>query len=296
MRAILKYFFDRITSLAVVIILFFPFSNSAQIFSKITTGEIVTDLGNSRAAAWIDYNNDNNIDLYVTDKGDVNLLYTNNGDSTFTKNTTSYVVLETSNALGCTWGDYDNNGLIDAHVANGAFDNNYLYMNEGSGYFEKIVSDDIVSDGSVSLSSVWGDYDNDGFLDLYVATGFGNFINYLYHNNGDGTFTQITTGDIANDITYSMTCTWADYDNDGFLDLFVVNGPASGENNILYNNNGDGTFTKISNDVVVMDSARSVGASWGDYDNDNDLDLYVANYDEENFLYINNGNGSFSKN
>ncbi|MBN4052019.1 VCBS repeat-containing protein [Cytophagaceae bacterium AH-315-L13] len=296
MRVILKYFITKIASLAVVVIVFFPIAISAQIFTKITIGEIVTDLGNSRAAAWIDYNNDNNIDLYVTDKGDVNLLYTNNGDSTFTKNTTSYVVLESSNALGCTWGDYDNNGFIDAYVANGGFVNNYLYMNEGNSYFEKILSGDVVSDGSVSLSSAWGDYDNDGFLDLYVATGFGNFVNYLYHNNGDGTFTQITTGDIANDITYSMTCTWADYDNDGFLDLFVVNGPASGENNTLYNNNGDGTFTKVINEIVVMDSARSVGASWGDYDNDNDLDLYVTNYDQENFLYINNGNGSFSKN
>ena len=270
------------------------FQTNAQTFTKVTTGEIVTDLGNSRSLSWIDYNNDNNIDLYVTDKGDVNLLYTNNGDSTFTKNTTSYVVLEASVALGCTWGDYDNNGFIDAHIANAG--NNYLYKNKGNSNFEKISSGDVVSDGSTSITSAWGDYDNDGFLDLYVATGFGNFINYLYHNNGDSTFTKITTGDIANDITYSVACLWGDYDNDGFLDLFIVNGPASGANNTLYQNNGNGTFTKVINDVVVMDSARSTSASWGDYDNDNDLDLYVTNYDQENFLYINDGSGSFSKN
>src|SRR5437773_5816887 len=128
-------------------------------------------------------------------------------------------------STGCAWGDYDNDGYLDLFVPNNN-ENNFLYHNNRDGTFTKITSGRIVTDGGNSFGAAWGDYDNDGFLDLFVANV--NQKNFLYRNNGDGTFTKITSGAIVNDVGYSWGAAWGDYDNDGFLDLFVANGPPSG--------------------------------------------------------------------
>ncbi|MBN1559814.1 VCBS repeat-containing protein, partial [candidate division KSB1 bacterium] len=122
--------------------------------------------------------------------------------------------------------------------------------------------------------------------DLFVAN-LGDK-NFLYANNGDGTFTKISDGALVNDESDSPCGSWGDYDNDGDLDLFVVN---LGINNFLYANNGDGTFTKITEAIIVYDEECSNGCSWADYDNDGDLDLFVSN-SGNNFLYKNNGNSN----
>ena len=111
------------------------------------------------------------------------------------------------------------------------------------------------------MSSSWGDCDNDGDLDLFVANGGDtpNQNNLLYRNNGDGTFTKITAGEIVNDGGWSQGSSWGDYDNDGDLDLFVANSYGS-QNNFLYRNNGDGTFTKITEGVIVNDGGESIGS------------------------------------
>ena len=110
-------------------------------------------------------------------------------------------------------------------------------------------------------------------------------------NIGGGNFSEITSGDVVTDGGYSYGCAWGDYDNDGDLDLFVANW--NNENNFLYANNGDGTFTKVTSGDVVTDGGSSWGCTWGDYDNDGDLDLFVANYsNQNNFLYANNGNSN----
>ena len=127
---------------------------------------------------------------------------------------------------------------------------------------------------------------------LFVSTGNG-LKNSLYHNNGDGTFSKITTGIIVNETSYSVGSAWGDYDNDGFLDMFVANRLGS---NFLYRNNGDGTFTKITSGTVVTDVADANGCSWGDYDGDGYLDLFVTNWNgQHNALYKNNGDGTFTK-
>jgi hypothetical protein len=107
----------------------------------------------------------------------------------------------------------------------------------------------------------------------------------LYTNNGDGTFTKVTSGAVVTDGGTSRGCAWGDYDNDGDLDLFVANGinTPPDENNFLYTNNGDGTFTKVTSGDVVTDGGFSLGCAWGDYDSDGDLDLFVAN-SGNNFL------------
>jgi hypothetical protein len=112
----------------------------------------------------------------------------------------------------------------------------------------------------------------------------------LYRNLGDGTFARQTNGPFVLDTQNSEIVQWIDYDNDGYLDLFSAN--AGGQNNTLYHNNGDGTFTKITTGSVVNDGGNSAGCAWADYDNDGFLDLFVGNWQgsRPNFLYRNSGN------
>src|SRR5262249_30769879 len=123
---------------------------------------------------------------------------------------------------------------------------NSLYHNDGGSNFTKMTSDaagSLVSDAAAFAVSAWGDYDNDGVIDVFItAFGLGNSLgtNYLYHNNGDGGFTRVLTGSLVNDPGQAVGCAWGDYDNDGFLDLFVTRGgDFAKEGNLLYRNNGN---------------------------------------------------------
>jgi hypothetical protein len=144
------------------------------------------------------------------------------------------------------------------------------------------------------VGASWGDYDNDGDLDLFVGNAGANENNSLYRNDGGGSFGAITTGDIVNDGGHTVGSCWGDYNNDGDLDLFVAN--AIAQVNYLYQNNGDGTFTKITSGDIVTEPSHSFGCAWGDYNNDGSLDLMVANGGvhsrRTNLLYQNNGNAN----
>ncbi len=255
-------------------------------FTSIVNDPIAQDIGYSHGASWVDYNNDGYLDLFVTDyfSTKFNQLFHNNGDGTFSKNTTATPTLEAAFSICGVWGDYNNDGYPDLFVANANNENNSLYKNKGNGVFEKITSGAIVNNASNSVGASWGDYNNDGYLDLFVANS-SNQNNFLYRNNGNETFTKITTGNIVTDAGHSHGSAWADYNNDGHLDLFVTND--QGQNNQLYANNGDGTFTSIANDMT-QDGGESLGCAWADFDNDGDVDLYVANHEENaNSLYEN---------
>lgn len=264
-----------------------------QTFTKVTTGPVVNDGGNSHGGSWGDFNGDGYLDLFVPNHQQNNFLYQNNGDGTFTKITSGDIVNDGGSSYAGTWGDYDNDGDLDLFVANLENQNNFLYQNNGDGTFSKITHGAIVTDGGDSRDASWGDYDNDGYLDLVVVNGF-DANNFLYHNNGDGTFTKITNSPIVLDGGNSTGCNWGDYDNDGYIDLFVANF-TSNQNNFLYHNNGDGTFTKITTGAIVNDGGESQGATWGDFNNDGYLDLFVPNKSQNNFLYQNNGDGTFTK-
>jgi hypothetical protein len=235
---------------------------------------------------WVDYNNDGKLDLFVKNYASPNILYGNNGDGTFT--TIPNAAGLANATLGgyhgtiCSFADYGNDGFMDV-----AFSGlrNALYRNEAALYVDVSVSAGIpqLNNGK---GIAWGDYNNDGMLDLYVARqkyGGASIPNSLYRNNGDGTFT-----DVAQEAGVTATgqstwaAAWGDYDNDGFLDLFVSNAGVSttgvGNANFLYHNNGDGTFTNVAvEEGVALEDNISLhkGVAWGDYNNDGFLDLVI---------------------
>jgi cytochrome c peroxidase len=161
-----------------------------------------------------------------------------------------------------------------------------------------IVNNRVVS-LDLSIGQAWGDYDNDGWVDLYVTDSAGP--NTLYHNNGDGTFSvSALQKSVALPQAYSAGATFADYDNDGWRDLFVANW---GADNLFHNDQGRG-FVDVTRSAGILDNGNSKTASWGDFDNDGYLDLYIANWScypkcgrpmegDVDHLYRNNGDGTF---
>ena len=119
---------------------------------------------------------------------------------------------------------------------------------------------------------------------LYNAIAFGQ------------TFTKITSGPVVTSPADSRSVNWVDVNNDGFVDLFISNGKAGGQNNMYYINNGDRTFTRVTNDIIVLDNKPSDGATFADSDNDGDLDAFVVNwYNQDNLFYTNDGTGIFTQ-
>lgn len=190
--------------------------------------------------------------------------------------------------IGQAWGDYDNDGWLDLYVT-GNLDDNVLYHNQGDGTFSvSPFSASLSSHGVRSGGAVWADYDNDGWADLYVVR-YGT--NLLFHNENGKGFTNVTAQAGIKHTGKGTSATWGDYDRDGYLDLYVTNWscyPECGEEpgptenvlaqDFLYHNNGDGTFTDVSKLLVYKKLLGSgFGASFVDYDNDGDLDIYVVN-------------------
>jgi len=220
--------------------------------------------------------------------------------------------------------DFDNDGYLDIFFSNGAKipslikENesfyNRLFHNNHDGTFTDITQRAGVAGEGYSMGVAAGDFDNDGWTDLYV-TGYN--CNILYHNNHDGTFTDVTerarvTGNASTgEKLWSVGAAWIDYDNDGRLDLFVTNyldwsfsntrvcgkpgkrlscppGYFEGQPNLLYHNNGDGTFTEVSASMgVARHIGKGMSVAIADYDNDGFMDIFVSNDNERNFLFHN---------
>ena len=268
-------------------------NNGDGTFTQITTGPIGTDNGDSRTACWGDYNNDGYIDLYITNLGGQNnFLYKNNGDGSFTGITNSETVIHGGSSVSAVWADFDNDGFLDLFVANTAGESNFLYMNNQDGTFMTVLGQSLVTDISDSRGCAAADYDNDGDVDIFVANAGDGENNFLYRNDQFGIFTKIPDGPVVNDGTVSSGGSWGDYNNDGWLDLYVAN--RDGTPNMLYKNDQAGGFSLVGPAEILGDSTDSRGSAWVDVDNDGLLDLYVANANnQKNILYKQQAGGNF---
>ena len=260
-------------------------------YTSRTAGILIgTDRG--RCPFWVDYDNDGKLDLFVKNQFNVNRLYKNNGNGAFTEvSDAAGLALATigrDQGTTCSFADYDNDGFMDVFFAGdgmpGSVPTDALFRNQGGNFI-----DVTAAAGFTPLSSghgiAWGDYNNDGLLDLYVArigSKVGAAAARLYRNNGDGTFSDVTQEAGLRTDANTQSAVWGDYDNDGFLDLFVTNSGTElvglGNANLLYHNNGDGTFTDMAAAEGVQledNSSAHKGAAWADYDNDGFLDLII---------------------
>jgi hypothetical protein len=274
-------------------------NNGDGTFNKIAVGAAVTDAGYSETAAWADYDMDGLVDLYVTNSAGnkKNFLYHNEGNGQFTRIEGGDIVNDAFFSRNISWADIDNDGDLDAFVTNEEAQNEQLYRNDGQGNFTKVSTGDLVNDGGHTMSSSWADFDNDGDLDVVLANDRG--FNSLFRNDGNLNFTKLLSDTVCTTPSRSFSSAWGDIDNDGDLDLFFTNSFAPGARwpNFLYINNGDGSFSRINQDITTTDSGWSYGCAFADYNNDGFLDLAVATCrfagaDEPNYLYQNNGNGN----
>jgi enediyne biosynthesis protein E4 len=228
--------------------------------------------------------------------------------------------------------DYDGDGYLDIFFSNGAHlpelvkddarFSNHLYHNNHDGTFTDVTDRAGLRGDGYSVGAAAADFDNDGHVDLYV-TGYNR--NFLYHNNGDGTFTDVTEKAGVTGVSsfgkklWGIAAAWVDYDNDGKLDLFVTNyldwsfatsrvcgqpgkrlscSPTlyQGQSNILYHNNGDGTFTDVSQSMgIAQHIGKGMGVAIADYNDDGWMDIFVANDNDRNFLFRNRGGKTFDE-
>jgi len=312
-------------------------NNGDGTFTNVTAKAGVSDPRWSTGASFFDYDRDGDLDLFVSNyvdfdvnnlpefgqgkscqyksiavqcgprglKGAGDSLYRNNGNGTFTEVSKAAGVSDPDGyyGLGVITSDFDEDGLIDIFVANDSTPN-FHYRNKGDGTFEEIgfvagtgVNENGSEQGSMGVTV--SDYDHDGKLDLFV-TNFADEYNTLYHNNGKNSFTDLSYAAkvAAVSLPYVGWGTkFFDYNNDGWVDLFVANGhvypqlPGYRQRRLLHRNNRDGTFSEVSADfgAVLTEDRVSRGVAFGDIDNDGDIDLIIADLDGPPQLLRNDG-------
>ena len=272
------------------------------------------DMGVGTGAAWFDYDNDGWQDLYITNRIGANKLFRNAGDGTFSDVALSLGVTDSANdGGGVVVGDINNDGYIDLYLANS--DNNVMYKNNGDNSFTNITVAaglDIMGPNR-STSATFGDYNNDGFLDLYIAhhmgimsTGVGSTQDYFFINNGDETFTDISQLmlDTTLLVNPGFIGGWSDIDGDSDQDLIVINdcplGPPPLYGTLMFKNEGgthpinDWTINELSPTLIGDDCAHGMGLAIGDPDRDGDFDLLYSNVGP--IKYFINENGVFTEN
>jgi hypothetical protein len=303
---------------SILLFLCFSFQISAQVFERV---EAITGLGQveqNNGVAVADYNGDNAMDMFVVAKAiDRNgvekthsRLYRNNNDGSFTDVTiasglTNLLIQDYSLngvfygfdgfKIGAFWGDYDNDGYPDLFMTN-TF-NVLLYRNRGDGTFENVTVNAgfNLATSCQYTGATWFDFNNDGFLDIYICDWGGCSSNLLYKNNGDGTFQNVTVSTGIQEVIprNSFTAMPYDFNNDGYLDLYVSNDFE--ERNYLYINQGGTGFVEQANSYGLGNDFDDMGITMADYNNDGAFDFFITGIDETALL-TNNGNNTFFEN
>ncbi|QHI34830.1 hypothetical protein IMCC3317_01740 [Kordia antarctica] len=267
------------------------FENKAFDLGINITGNFNTQLG---GVSFYDYDNDGWDDLTFASKENFPVRFFKNNSGTYVEETFNITIPNHSKQV--LWVDYDNDGDNDLFVTR-FDDSNKLYNNDGNFNFTDVsLVAGFPNTTLFTYGASFGDYDNDGDLDLFLSNKDDSKVipNQLYRNNGNGTFTDVSFIAGISSVGHLSFCSaFFDYDNDGFLDIYISNDRFA-NTNILYKNNGNGTFTDVSAASGAGVAANAMSTTIDDYNYDGFLDIYVTNTTEGNHLLQNNGDGTFT--
>ncbi|MEY3399262.1 MAG: hypothetical protein RL220_1856, partial [Bacteroidota bacterium] len=273
------------------------YQNTGTSFQR---SEVIPNSSDAKQPVWVDIDNDHDADLMVTKRNGGLSLYENTGAGTF-QNITSQLNKPNApgaHSYGCSWADYDRDGLLDCYVCNYNWNDgitNWLFHNLGDGTFEEIgLSAGVSNDSRPSFQSVWIDYNFDNWPDLFVVndklTG-----NTLFRNLGNGSFQDVSLSTGAYQTMCAMSAGITDFERDGDWDIYI--------SNFIFDNSflkfQEGSFDNIAQETGLEVNAMCWGSLWIDYDNDSDEDLHVSTTsptinNNQNYFYENNGDGSFA--
>lgn len=292
----------KIKALLITIISFFFLFTEAQInfedqASVLGVSMSAGDLEYGCGVSFLDFNDDGWDDISLaTESGSQSEFYLNNQDGTYTRQN---FTLSSNNVQGrqIIWADYDNDGDKDLFIASNA-DGNHLYNNDGTlNFIDVTASAGLPTTNIETWGASFGDINNDGFLDLFISNRDDSFVqpNLLFLNNQDGTFSDISVAAGIHTSSHLSFCSaFFDYNNDGWQDIYVINDKNINEN-FLYKNNGDNTFSNVAPAAGVNIAIDAMTSTIGDYNNDGWFDIYVTNTPAGgNEFFKNNGDGTFT--
>ncbi len=277
---------------------------SSEAFAQLQFQEMATSLGCANTSygtgalgggiSFFDFDSDGWDDLTIASETGQSIRFFKNNGGTFTE--VSFGLTNQNEVKTVQWVDYDNDGDYD-FMATSNVQENYLYQNDGAMNFTDVTAAVGLSLGThKSFGSSWGDYNNDGWLDVFICSRDGESLvnfNELFRNNGDGTFTNVSTSaGILQNNYFSFCSSFFDYNNDGWQDIYIAND--RDPENQLYRNNGDGTFTEVgiaTGTGLVMDA---MSTTIGDHNQDGYWDIYVTNTHDGNAFLENSETGTFT--
>lgn len=253
-------------------------------FENVAKQAGVDEMSKARSSAWRDVNGDGWVDLFAAGESSTHAMWMNNRDGTFRKVSEEAGVANPEGGWATLWVDYDNDGDGDLLVTRDSWQGpalNYLYRNNGDGTYTDVAVDAGIEGVGDTFCGSWADYNNDGWVDLYVGNGLsrGGAPNNLYRSNGDGTFTDVAVhAGVDDGIQPTVGVVWGDYDNDGWIDLYVSNyGTGQG----LYRNLGNGRFENVAIEAGVVRPTKGFTTFFFDYNNDTWLDLFVVCWSDQ---------------